>query len=160
MTADGSIGNLLLEAAHPATLADVIRHLETDPDLDRGRRREQCSAARSLCRALGMDPALVPAQPGELRALLRGVTAGAAGVSPARWSNIRSLTLKALKLAGKGVARTVPCRSCPRLGGASEPPSRSPVWQRPLPVHELLHRPRDFADRSGRHDVFAVSGGL
>jgi integrase len=103
MAKDGSI-QILQEVAPatsaPATLADVLCRLEAGPDLDPRRRRELCSALRSVCRVLNADPALVAAHPRQLRVRIRGVTAAAAGVSKGRWSNIRSLTLKALKRVG------------------------------------------------------------
>jgi hypothetical protein len=103
MAKDGSV-QILQEAVRqtvvPLTLAEVLDRLGADRDLDPRRCRELCSAVRSVCRVLNADPALVAAHPRQLRARLRGVTAAAAGVSQGRWSNIRSLTLKALKLAG------------------------------------------------------------
>lgn len=103
MAADGSAQipqEAVLETAVPGTLADVLGRLEGDRGLDPRRRRELCSAVRSVCRVLNADPALVAAHPRQLRVRLRGVTAAAAGVGQGRWSNIRSLTLKALKRAG------------------------------------------------------------
>lgn len=103
MSADGSI--LTIEKPATAntattTLADVLRHLEADAGLDPGRRRELCSALRKVCQVIGADPTMLLAQPRHLRILLAKVTPAVAGVSPGRWSNIRSLTLKALKHAG------------------------------------------------------------
>ena len=103
MAADGSARiptEIALETGLPTTLADVLGRLEADRDLDPARRRELCSAVRTVCRALNADPALVAANPRELRSRLRGVTAAVAGVGKGRWSNIRSLTLNALKRVG------------------------------------------------------------
>ncbi len=102
MSADGSVltANKLTASTTAPTLADVLRHLEGDLGLDRRRRGEMCSALRTVCRVLGADPGSVPAEPRHLRLRLAKVTAAAAGVSLGRWSNIRSLTLTALKRAG------------------------------------------------------------
>src|SRR5262245_2947297 len=106
MAADGStliLDNSVEIAASPAaivTLADVLRLLAADRKLDQQRSREMCSALRSVCRALGADPSLVPAEPRQLRPRLAKVTPASAGVSAGRWSNIKSLTLKALKYVG------------------------------------------------------------
>ena len=102
MGADGSIiVNAVEAAASPAaTVADVLRRLEADDGLDERRRREMSSALRTVCRALGADPSLVPAEPRQLRPLLAKLTPAAAGVSAGRWSNIKSLVLKALKHVG------------------------------------------------------------
>ena len=92
-------------AAHPvATLADVIAHLQADPDLPIGRRRELISAQRTLARLLDLDPAAVPAEPRGLRQRFRDLSPAAAGISQGRWNNLRSLVLAALKLAGVRVA--------------------------------------------------------
>ena len=106
MAADGSIASAMnpVEAVTSATavvtIGDVLRRLDTDLGLDERRRQEMSSALRAVCRALGADPGLVPAEPRQLRPLLAKVTPAAAGVSAGRWSNIKSLTLKALKRVG------------------------------------------------------------
>ena len=103
MSPDGSAPNLVEQPAANVsptpTFADVIRDLAADPALDPGLRREMCSAIRKVCRVLNLDPGSVPANPSRLRMLITPITAAAAGVSPGRWANIRSLTLKALKRA-------------------------------------------------------------
>ena len=99
-------GNTFITTTNPAssttglTFADVLGQVEGDVGLDRRRCAEMCSALRTVCRVLGADPGLVTADPRQLRVMLAKVTAAAAGVSACRWSNIRSLTLKALKRAG------------------------------------------------------------
>src|SRR5215469_11791642 len=82
------------------TLGDVLRHLEAETALEPRLCREMCSALRTVCRVLGKDATAVPAQPRQLRGDLAKVTPAMAGVSPGRWANIRSLTLKALKRVG------------------------------------------------------------
>ena len=82
------------------TLADVLRRLQADDGLDQRQLREMRSAVNTVCRALGTQPDLVPAQPRQLRPKLAKLTPAIAGVSPGRWCNIKSLTLKGLKRAG------------------------------------------------------------
>jgi integrase len=82
------------------TLADVLRRLEVDQSLDPQRKRELQSAVRTLSRALRADPHLIPAEPRYLRPKLSKLTPAMAGVSPPRWSNAKSLLLKALKRVG------------------------------------------------------------
>src|SRR5215469_2710593 len=89
-----------LNTVPPVTLAGVLQHLEADHSVDQRLRREMCSGIRTVCRALGSDPSLVAAEPRQLRPRLAKLTPAIAGLSPGRWSNIRSLTLKALKIAG------------------------------------------------------------
>jgi integrase len=74
------------------------------------------SAVRSLCRVLGKTPAEVPADPGVLGRALRRALPATAGISPARWANIKSLVLQALRLTG--------CRVLP--GRALHP--LTPAW--------------------------------
>jgi integrase len=90
------------------TLADVLRRLEADESLDPQRRREMQSAVRTVSRALGADHGLIPVEPRYLRPKLAKLTPAMAGVSPARWSNAKSLLLKALKHAG---LKSMPGRS-------------------------------------------------
>ncbi|MDA8250224.1 MAG: site-specific integrase [Rhodospirillales bacterium] len=100
-----------------ATLADVIAHLQADPALPVGRRRELISALRTTARLFGLDPAAVPAEPRALRQRFRDLSSAAAGVSQGRWNNLRSLVLAALKQAG---VRVLPGRA---------PDPLSPAWQ-------------------------------
>ena len=89
--------------ASPATivtLADVLRRLNADDSLDQRRAGEMRSAIHTVCRVLAADPGLVLAEPRQLRPRLAKLTPAMAGVSPGRWSNAKSLTLKALKRAG------------------------------------------------------------
>jgi hypothetical protein len=62
--------------------------------------REMCSAIRRVCRVLGTEPSLVAAEPRQLRPRLAKLTPATAGVTTARWRNIKSLVLKAVKRAG------------------------------------------------------------
>lgn len=82
------------------TLDMVIARIEADTELDARRQREMLSALRTICRLLGADPAMVPAEPRNLRQRLGTISPAAVGLSTGRWSNIRSLTMAALKRAG------------------------------------------------------------
>ena len=77
-------------------------------DLPPRRVADLCSAVRSLCRVLGKTPGEVPADPGVLGRALRRALPATAGITPARWANIKSLVLKALALTG---CRVLPGRS-------------------------------------------------
>jgi integrase len=130
--------------APPVTLADVLARLEVDLDLDPARRRELCSAVRTVSRALNSDPALVTANLGQLRVRLRSLTAAAAGVSRGRWSNIRSLTLKGLKRAG---IRAMP-------GRCREP--HAPEWE----VLRARLTDRRFASGLSRFMSYCTAHGI
>ena len=91
------------------TLQNVLDHLLHDVDLPPLRRRDLCSAVRTVGRVLGNDLHEIPAHPRLLRERLRRVTP-AAGFSKARWTNVRSL-LQSLARAG---VTSVPGRSLPR----------------------------------------------
>ena len=90
----------LAGTAATMTLADILLWLEADDGLDRRRACEMRSAIKTVCRVLGAEPGLIPAEPRQLRPRLAKLTPAIAGVSPGRWSNIKSLTLRALKRAG------------------------------------------------------------
>jgi len=81
-------------------LADVICRLKDDESLSQQGLREMSSALNKISCTLGSDPSLIPAEPAVLRSRLSKTTAAMAGVSQARWNNIKSLTLKALKHVG------------------------------------------------------------
>src|SRR4051794_4687960 len=89
------------------TLASVLVGLEI-ADLPPRRRSELRSAANSFCRVTGKAPCEVPADPAVLGRIMRHALPAAAGVTPARWSNIKSLLLKALEITG---CRIMPGRS-------------------------------------------------
>ena len=83
-----------LDPAAPS-LASLLEALAA-MDLPPRRVADLRSAVRSLCRVLGQPPTEVPADPGVLGRALRRALPAAAGISPARWANIKSLVLKAL----------------------------------------------------------------
>lgn len=91
----------------PPSLANLLAALAA-MDLPPRRVADLCSAVRSLCRVLGKTPAEVPADPAVLGRALRRALPATAGISPARWANIKSLVLKSLHLTG---CRVLPGRS-------------------------------------------------
>ena len=100
MSTDGSFPVNPALADSTTTLADVLRRLEADGGIDPRRAGEMRSAISTVCRVLGADPSLVFAEPRQLRPKLAKLTPATAGVSAGRWSNAKSLTLKALKRVG------------------------------------------------------------
>jgi integrase len=82
------------------TIEMVMARLEGDDQPDLRRRREMLSALRTICRLLDADPAMVPAEPRNLRQRLATISPTVVGLTAGRWSNIRSLTMAALKRAG------------------------------------------------------------
>ena len=80
------------------TLAYLII-LISNSDLPKAKKLDMASAVRSIGKALGVDLANIPADPGLLRRRLDQVSPEAIGFSPRRWANIRSLLARALELA-------------------------------------------------------------
>jgi integrase len=72
------------------SLADVIAAVQTSDILKR-QRQEIVSALRTVTRALGRSPELIPANPRRLSARLKEVAPLAIGVSQRRWNNVRTL---------------------------------------------------------------------
>jgi integrase len=97
------------------TLQNVLEHLRNDVDLPPLRRRDLCSAVRTVGRVLGNDLHQIAAHPRLLRERLKRVKPAAAGFSRARWTNVRSLLNKALAKAG---VTSVPGRSLAPLTGS------------------------------------------
>lgn len=83
----------------PLTLADVIERARAHPHLHPRRQRELISAVRTVCRGLSLEPALVAADPRALRKRFEVLSAATLGVTKGRFTNLRSLTLAAVKLA-------------------------------------------------------------
>jgi integrase len=77
------------------TLADVISAV-LQADLTPLQRRDQISAVRTVARLLEAPPEAIRADVPMLRKRLDELSPGAAGVSPGRWANIRSLFGRAL----------------------------------------------------------------
>lgn len=99
-----------------ASLGDLIAGLQTDPTLEFHKRRDACSAVRTVARAMGRRPEELPADPRILRDRLRDITPAQAGVSPSTWRNTTSLVGFALRHGG------VDC-----MPGRSRDPL-SPAW--------------------------------
>jgi integrase len=72
------------------TLAVVIARIEADETLKVNRRRDICSAARTLARLFNKTPGEVPASPSWLRRRLKYVHPRQAGISQKRFANIKS----------------------------------------------------------------------
>jgi hypothetical protein len=84
----------------PRTVADVIDHIGSMPQLSSRRRAELTSALRSMCRGLESDPAMVVADVRHLGKRLAGVSPARTGISARRLANVRSLALTAFREAG------------------------------------------------------------
>src|SRR5690242_9231984 len=84
----------------PASLDDVIRKILARNDISLGRRREMASAIRVMGRLLGQPLTDIPADPRLLRGRIAQITATSAGLSEARWRNIKSLFNAALTIIG------------------------------------------------------------
>jgi integrase len=82
------------------TLQGVLDRLDERSELPTSTRQDLRSAVRKVADVLGLPPGDVPANPGFLRQRLAKVGPAAHGISKARWANIRSLLLRALRLAG------------------------------------------------------------
>ena len=89
------------------SLADVMESVRRAPSLPEHRRRVLLSALRTVCRCLGKAPSEVSAQPAVLQKELDKVNFLQCGLSKKRWTNVRSLTLAALRIAG---AQIMPSR--------------------------------------------------
>jgi integrase len=88
--------------ADPAlpTFADLIARVQAAGALPLRTRQNWCWALRAVSRAVGKDPAAVPAHPKLLRKLLDRAAPTSLGMSPAGWNNARSLMGKVLEWAG------------------------------------------------------------
>jgi hypothetical protein len=84
---------------HAVTFADLIRMIQAKTEMKKRDREDVVSALRTICRVWHTPPEALPAQVAAVKARLKGATAAAVGLDPRRWSNVRSLTLKALTIA-------------------------------------------------------------
>jgi integrase len=105
-------------ASDAPTLADVINGIEANDSLSESRRRDICSAVRTLARLLNKSPEEVPASPSWLRRRLNNVHPRQAGMSAKRFANVKSDLL-----AGLPHLRIPEGRNPHRAG-------ISPEWQR------------------------------
>lgn len=99
----------------PQTLADVAAALESLSSLPARTRADLRSAIIIFCRVTGLDPATTPA--GDLASLQTQIASARperGGLSPTRWSVIRSQVVRALALTGAAVPlRTAAVRLLP-----------------------------------------------
>jgi integrase len=84
----------------PASLDEVIRKILARNGITLGRRRELASAVRVMGRLFGQPLTEIPADPRLLRARITQITATSAGLSEARWRNVKSLFNAALAIVG------------------------------------------------------------
>lgn len=83
-----------------ASLDDVLRTVQARGDIGLHRRREMASAIRVMCRILGQPASHIQADPRFLRGRIAQITAASAGLSEARWRNVKSLFNSALMIVG------------------------------------------------------------
>ena len=115
-----AVTNPFLDPAAPS-LASVVAALDgVEPDPRR--RGEMRSALNTLARVLGRHLAELPADTALLGRLIRKAMPAAANVSPARWANVKSLVLGALKLPGWRSCRADGCIRSTPPGQPSMPP--------------------------------------
>jgi integrase len=85
------------------TLADIMGSVSRAPDLREHRRRGILSALRTVARCLNKVPSDIPGYPGALQKELAEANYLQAGLSKRRWTNVRSLTLTALRVSGANI---------------------------------------------------------
>jgi len=98
------------------TLATVLDAIVAAPDLTPQRRQNMASAVRTVARLLGRPTHSIPIKPALLAQRLDAIAPEAAGITRARWNNVRSLLRAALNLTQ------------PMLPGRQRQPL-SPAWQ-------------------------------
>jgi integrase len=92
---------------HQKSLKAVMGCVERSPNLREHQRRTMLSALRTVARCLGKAPSEIIAQPAALQKELATANYLQAGITKRRWTNVRSLTLAALRIAG---AKIMPSR--------------------------------------------------
>jgi hypothetical protein len=83
-----------------STLDAAIRNVLERNDINLRRRREMTSAARVMGRVVGQSLTDIPADPQFLRTRIGQITAASAGLSQARWRNVKSLVGALLTTTG------------------------------------------------------------
>ena len=91
--------NIFMNTLTP-TLAEVRTRIMADGELSSARRAAIGSAVNTLCRVLGMQPEMVPANLEFLRRKLNAVSPAAAGVTHKRFSTVKSEVLFGLHHLG------------------------------------------------------------
>ena len=89
----------------PAHLEQVIERIAAMETLPTQKRHDMASAVRGVARVLDAFPADIPADPQFLKRRLGILTPSAAGMTKARWRNVRALLTSALALTGAKVMR-------------------------------------------------------
>jgi hypothetical protein len=89
----------------PATLAHVLERLAAMESLPSQKRHDLMSAVRRVARLLDSLPADIPADPESLKRRLGILSPSAAGMTMARWRNVRALLTAALAVTGARVMR-------------------------------------------------------
>jgi hypothetical protein len=87
-------------SAQLVTLSDVMSRVESSPDLGAAKKRDVLSALRRLADCVGKPPEQVSASPKTLQREVAAVNYHTVGLSKTRWTNIKSLSRKALQTAG------------------------------------------------------------
>lgn len=94
-----------LDPALP-TMQQLIENIATDDTIPQTRRRHLASSVRRFCKALGFEPAHVPANHSYFRQRLKGFHPLEAGVKKKRWQTIKSDVNAALALKGISKGQT------------------------------------------------------
>jgi integrase len=92
--------NLLATLPDRPTMAFVLAQIQADPTLTQRQSQETVSALRTMAKALGRPLEELPANPLYLWDKINKVLPVAAGLTEARWRNVRSLIRFALKRTG------------------------------------------------------------
>jgi integrase len=114
------------------TFADLIVRVAADEELPLRTRQNWTWALRAVARAVGKDPAEVPAHPEFLRKSLDRAAPASLGISRAAWNNARSLTGKVLERAGLA--------SMPGHYLVPFAPAWAELWARLPPESALRHQ--------------------
>lgn len=89
-----------VDAFLPVTIAELIERLRLHPSLTPRRLGDMISALRQIGRLADKRLDGVPATATQIRTIFASSSPAAAGISKARWHNLRSLALDALRHAG------------------------------------------------------------
>ena len=83
------MAGIFMDQSRPTLLA-VSAAIEADASLTSARRGAIRSAINTLCRIMGMPPAMVPADLNFIRRKLQGISPAAVGVKEKRFSTVKS----------------------------------------------------------------------
>lgn len=93
------------DAAASASLADLMRRVTDDPALTPIQRRDLLSALRAFARGVGQPADAITTDVASLRRLIGRAQPATAGLSPARWRNVRSGIANVVRRYQGGKAR-------------------------------------------------------